>query len=159
MLTQLVSVSVAGHVWSCRLSRLRLVQQSPPASPGATHARTRPLRYLAQTTPTTYTPLIASYDCPMEYGAFSWSNVVKAVENCCLTLSFASVCFPPKMEAVLPEGNTLSIGPNGSSGTSPFTLVGPESTACLLPHFSVYGLQGANQLGDLRVGSLLEAGY
>jgi len=148
MLTPLVSVSLAGRVWYCRpgLSRrLRLVHKSPPASPGATHARTLLLRYLAQTTPTTFTPLMASYDCPMKYRAFSWSNVVKAADNC-LTLNFASVCFPPKIEGFLPEGNTLFTQVNRSSDTLPFAISDPETTACLLPYFLHTGLE----LGDLR---------
>ena len=125
MLTPLVSPSMAGPVWHCRvgLSSLRLVHESPPAGPGATHARTLPLRYLAQTTPTTYTPLIASYDWPMKYRAFSWSNIVKAAENC-LTLSFASVCFPPKIELFVREGCTLFTRLNRSSGTSSFAIAG-----------------------------------
>ena len=144
------SISIAFSGRSCLvlppgLSRLRLVHESPPASPGATHARTLPLRYLAQTIPTTYTPLIASYDCPMKYRAFSWSNVVKAAENC-LTLSFASVCFPPKIEVFLPEGNTLFARLNRSSGTSPFAIAGPETTAYLLPHFLRTALKGEMRL-------------
>jgi hypothetical protein len=64
----------------------------------------------------------ASYECPMNYRTFIRSNVGKVAEHC-LTLSFASVFFPPQIEAFLPEGNTPGARLNRSSDTSQLTLM------------------------------------
>ena len=139
MLTPLVSVSVVeGFGYShLRAFRLRMVEQSPPSRPRATHARTLPLRYLTQSNTTTFKPRIASYECPMRYRTFSRSNVGRAAENC-LTLNFASVCFPRKIRAFLPEDSTMLMLLDRSSKTSLVRLKGAEDHGISLAAVSAH---------------------
>jgi hypothetical protein len=138
MLTPLVSISVAGPGWYHRrdLFRLRLVVKSPAREPRATHARTLPLR-LPQTRSTTFNARVASYDCPMSGRTFQCGTTSEVSSKTALTMSFAGVCFPPQIEAFLPEGNTPVARLNCSSGT-PQVASGAQHDGTLVAYFCRY---------------------